>query len=175
MSQKIKTNVEIEGDLEVTGTLTNAGSPVGESSPVEVETNADKLALEDIDAGAMCVITEEGNRLEQYIGGDISKNSNWKVLSNTIFLSFYNYTNEPHVVAGVTVPAPEGEYDIGWLDAGLMLFVDLAYGGSPTVEFYDEATSSYREVAYTLDMSSSDSTLIDLGWFPDRAIVKMVY
>ena len=163
MSQKI------HGDLEVTGAIDGA------VSPLEVATNTAKLALTGLKVGQQVVVTAEANRVEQYVGGDISENSNWKVLSNTIFLSFYNYSGEEHVVAGVTVPAPEGEYDIGWLDAGLMLFVDLAYGGSPTVEFYDEDTSSYREVTYTIDMSSSDSTFVDLGWFPDRAIAKLVY
>lgn len=72
MSAKF-TQAKLIPSLEAT---TKPGEPL-----LFLDTNADKLALEDINPGQFVVIAEENRRLEVYLGGGSDNEDNWKPVS----------------------------------------------------------------------------------------------
>jgi hypothetical protein len=102
----------------------------GEAFPVtySVLTNAAKLALTGLIAGDRAIITGEGDRLEEYLGGDIDDDESWLVLRNTIHVTvFYAPTSTIYDSATVNgVPVTAGDtVDVGWCGADRIPISDL--------------------------------------------------
>jgi hypothetical protein len=99
---------------------TQAQNAVERNSPINC-TNAQRLAATGPVAGAVAGqlfrVTDQANRLEQYLGGRYSDNQNWLVLRNTVQLLIYSSENSagPTTVNDILIPDGEAGF-VGWVD-----------------------------------------------------------
>jgi hypothetical protein len=100
--------------------------------PINAATDTAKLALTDLTAGQVVIITDEGNRVERYMGGTITDQANWAVLRNTVQLSVAitsgsgnNITVNATGVANSSTPTA-----VGWVDPSS---VPMGAQGSVTI------------------------------------------
>ena len=136
-----------------------------------VTTNSNKLALTNIQNGHVVKITEESNRIEQYLSGSINSNDNWIVLKNTINLFINNRSNTQVNVNGITCPSFVTT-NVGWVDPISQItflpqqsfIVDgISKYGSSNV--YYEAGYNYASLAYDI---LNDGTVTITKKLPDR-------
>jgi hypothetical protein len=86
------------------------------AAPLFVADNAAKLALSGLTEGQQVVITNEGNRVEMFMGTSEASDANWNVLVNTVRLRVVQDTGSM-VVNGITCASGTTTI-IGWFRAG---------------------------------------------------------
>lgn len=86
--------------------------------PLTAATDAAKLALTDLVAGQVVVITDEGNRVERYMGGTITEQASWAVLRNTVQLSVAVTSGSGNSINinAVSVANSSTPTAVGWVD-----------------------------------------------------------
>ena len=142
--------------------------PEGGGEPLETPTNLTKLALTDIQPGQEVLITEEANRLEKYIGGDIDDDANWIVLRNTFEL-LVTVTELNGVKINGIVTTQDIQINIGWTD-GHLLFEEtgtLRMIECREVWVYDDQGDDY--------LVSPGGNLFDSTKAPEDATLKIPF
>ena len=116
---------------------------VGVSEIQDVTTNANKLALTDIDSGHMVRVTGEANRVERYLGGAINNDANWLIIGPNTYELIVEDSGlgnmGDYTINGVTVPVFWPEVSVGWVYDGQLIPVVGA-----TVE--DSLDGQYLEI-----------------------------
>jgi len=172
---------KIHGDLEVTGSMTNDGDPV--TSFKTVATNAAKLALTGLVGGEIYHISDEANRIEQYVSGDIDDDASWAVLRNTIHLYVYSsYVTDTVALDGQFLSTQNTVVEYGWIkDAETYTLAQPSagscYGG--TKAFIRKINSV--DLIGTLEpfnptkmgASSYSATHLALPGYPGRSVVEI--
>jgi hypothetical protein len=104
----------------------------------------DKLhADQEYTAGDIVKVTEEGDRLELFLGGDHTDQSNWRILVNTFELLIFN-PGGPKVIEGVTCGAGVTT-SVGWFTEDREIYLGNSSSTSYTFKFSDGdvAVSAY--------------------------------
>jgi hypothetical protein len=96
-------------------------------APVEVSTNAAKLALTGLGIGQIARITGEAGRIEMLVGSDPSTDADWVVLRNTVnVLIDASDSGVDFEVNGVVV-AQGVTTNLGWVDPSLPLVFNQSW------------------------------------------------
>ena len=93
---------------------------IDRQTPLDVANDTAKLAIPQVSltTGRRVRLTGEANRIEEYLGGDPSVQTNWEVIKNTIRASF-PLTLSPGwtiTINGITYTNGSGTNTPGWLD-----------------------------------------------------------
>jgi hypothetical protein len=134
----------------------------GNATTHEVATNAAKLLLTNISVGDRAFITNEGGRLEEYLGGDIDDDESWLVLIDTVEIIIFN---DDTYGFPVTVNGVVCDYytltNAGWAKTGDVITIELdpdavAAGGSDPGQHYPVITR-INDVPQRLSTTSSST------------------
>jgi hypothetical protein len=108
----------------------------------DVTTNTAKLALTGVPVGQKVRITQEGNRIEEYLGGTINSDTSWLVIRNTVQIKL-----EPNSGGlgknDLTINGTNFSYDVGdpvWADPASFVL------GSSTVAY---SVTSLKLIAFS--------------------------
>ena len=147
--------------------------------PLSVDTDADKLDLTDLEAGQVVVITDEGKRVEQYLGGTITEQASWAVLRNTVQLSVSIPTGSGNniTVNGAGIANSATPTSAGWVNPHA---VPMGAQGSTTLTLGQITSKTTGTNVATI---TTPSTSIPVGTtvqthalpvaLPDRGVVTL--
>jgi hypothetical protein len=151
----------------------------GGATPISVTTDTNKLALTGISEGQIVVITGEAKRVEQYLGGTITEQTNWAVLRNTVQLSVSipSGSGNAIVINGTAIENTPTPTSAGWVNPHAVLMG--AQG--PTTLTLGQITS--KTTGSNVATITTPSTSIPVGTaqqthalpvaLPDRGVVTL--
>jgi hypothetical protein len=83
-----------------------------------VGSNADKLALTNLSAGAVVVVTNEANRVEMYAGGAATNDASWVIIKGSHLIHVGNATSSTLTFNGVECAGSNALTTVGWIREG---------------------------------------------------------